>query len=87
MAEMDIQEILKHLPQRYPILMIDRVLQCEPGKRIVIDGVVYDSGEKLLPLLDPSLIERVEVIKGPAAAAIYGERAANGVIVITTKKR
>ena len=35
MAEMDIQEILKHLPQRYPILMIDRVLQCEPGKRIV----------------------------------------------------
>jgi 3-hydroxyacyl-[acyl-carrier-protein] dehydratase len=35
MAEMDIQEILKHLPQRYPILMIDRVLQCEPGKRIL----------------------------------------------------
>ena len=35
MAEMDIQEILKHLPQRYPILMIDRVLQCDPGKRIL----------------------------------------------------
>ena len=35
MTEMDIQEILKHLPQRYPMLMIDRVKTLEPGKRIV----------------------------------------------------
>ena len=35
MAEMDINEILARLPQRYPILMIDRVKECEPGKRIV----------------------------------------------------
>jgi len=35
MAEMDIYEILKHLPQRYPVLMIDRVKELEPGKRIV----------------------------------------------------
>ena len=35
MAEMDINEVLEHLPQRYPILMIDRVRECEPGKRIV----------------------------------------------------
>jgi 3-hydroxyacyl-[acyl-carrier-protein] dehydratase len=35
MAEIDIYEILKHLPQRYPMLMIDRVKECEPGKRIV----------------------------------------------------
>jgi 3-hydroxyacyl-[acyl-carrier-protein] dehydratase len=32
---MDIFEVLKHLPQRYPILMVDRVKECEPGKRIV----------------------------------------------------
>jgi 3-hydroxyacyl-[acyl-carrier-protein] dehydratase len=32
---MDIQQILKHLPHRYPMLMIDRVLVREPGKRIV----------------------------------------------------
>jgi 3-hydroxymyristoyl/3-hydroxydecanoyl-(acyl carrier protein) dehydratase len=32
---MDIQEVLKYLPQRYPVLMIDRVKECEPGKRIV----------------------------------------------------
>ncbi len=35
MAEMDIQEVLAHLPQRYPFLMIDRVKEIEPGKRIV----------------------------------------------------
>jgi 3-hydroxyacyl-[acyl-carrier-protein] dehydratase len=32
---MDIFEVLKHLPQRYPILMVDKVKECEPGKRIV----------------------------------------------------
>jgi len=35
MAEMDINEVLAHLPHRYPMLMIDRVTHCEPGKRIV----------------------------------------------------
>jgi 3-hydroxyacyl-[acyl-carrier-protein] dehydratase len=35
MADMDIHEVLKYLPQRFPILMVDRVLECEPGKRIV----------------------------------------------------
>jgi 3-hydroxyacyl-[acyl-carrier-protein] dehydratase len=35
MAEMDIQAVLKYLPQRYPLLLIDRVKECEPGKRIV----------------------------------------------------
>ena len=35
MAEMDIAAVLDHLPHRYPFLMIDRVRECEPGKRIV----------------------------------------------------
>ena len=35
MAEMDINEVMAHLPQRYPILMIDRVRELEPSKRIV----------------------------------------------------
>ena len=35
MAELDIQQVLKYLPQRYPLLMIDRVKECEPGKRIL----------------------------------------------------
>jgi 3-hydroxyacyl-[acyl-carrier-protein] dehydratase len=32
---MDIREILDHLPHRYPMLLVDRVLECEPGKRIL----------------------------------------------------
>ncbi|SHG35055.1 TonB-linked outer membrane protein, SusC/RagA family [Flavobacterium segetis] len=36
--------------------------------------------------INPDDIERVEVLKGASAAAVWGSRAANGVIVITTKK-
>lgn len=35
MGEMDVQEVLAHLPQRFPFLMVDRVLECEPGRRIL----------------------------------------------------
>jgi len=35
MPEMDIQEILKSLPQRYPMLMVDRVISIEVGKRLI----------------------------------------------------
>ncbi|MBI4190565.1 MAG: 3-hydroxyacyl-ACP dehydratase FabZ [Betaproteobacteria bacterium] len=32
---MDIHQILEYLPHRYPFLLVDRVVSCEPGKRIV----------------------------------------------------
>jgi 3-hydroxyacyl-[acyl-carrier-protein] dehydratase len=32
---MDIREILEYLPHRYPFLLLDRVVSCEPGKNIV----------------------------------------------------
>lgn len=35
MPDMDALQVLEYLPQRYPLLMIDRVLECEPGKRIL----------------------------------------------------
>lgn len=35
MNSMDINQILKHLPHRYPMLLVDRVLECVPGERIV----------------------------------------------------
>ena len=35
MSPMDIHEILEHLPHRYPILLVDRVLDVVPGERIV----------------------------------------------------
>ena len=34
MSSMDIHEVLEYLPHRFPFLLIDRVLSCEPGKRI-----------------------------------------------------
>ena len=36
--------------------------------------------------LNPDEIENVEIVKGPSAAALYGTAAANGVIIITTKR-
>ncbi|MCG8308878.1 MAG: TonB-dependent receptor [Cytophagales bacterium] len=48
---------------------------------VVIDGIQGN-----LTDLDPNTIETVSVLKDAASAAIYGARAANGVILITTKK-
>jgi len=49
----------------------------------VVDGVIVDNG---IGYLDPSIIERMDVLKDAAAASIYGARAANGVILVTTKR-
>lgn len=32
---MEIRDVLEYLPHRYPFLLIDRVLSCEPGRRVV----------------------------------------------------
>ncbi|MFC5410371.1 SusC/RagA family TonB-linked outer membrane protein [Larkinella bovis] len=49
----------------------------------VIDGAFSNSG---LNSLTPNDIESIEVLKDGSAAAIYGSRAANGVVLITTKR-
>lgn len=49
---------------------------------IVVDGFPYDDG---LESLNPGDIKSVEILKDAAASAIYGSRAANGVILVTTK--
>jgi iron complex outermembrane receptor protein len=58
---------------------------------IVIDGLpmsnaVPNGATSILSTIDPNDIESFTVLKDASAAAIYGSRAANGVIVITTKK-
>ena len=53
---------------------------------VYIDGVRMGSGKEALADLDPDEIERIEVIKGGAAAAMFGEEAASGVIQIFLKK-
>ncbi|MFT3949876.1 MAG: TonB-dependent receptor [Agriterribacter sp.] len=50
----------------------------------VIDGVVVDASG--IGYLNQSDIESIEVLKDAASAAIYGTRAATGVILVTTKK-
>jgi len=48
---------------------------------IVVDGLISSMSD-----VNPSDIESVSVLKDAASAAIYGSRAANGVVLITTKK-
>jgi len=62
----------------------------------VVDGVRFNTtpinvgigGTSTTPLnsLTPEEIEDIEIVKGPSAATLYGTDAANGVIVVTTKK-
>ena len=51
---------------------------------IFVDGVELEAGRAALSSLNPDDIDRIEVIKGEAAAELYGERAENGVIKIFT---
>ncbi len=50
----------------------------------VIDGIVVDAGG--IGYINQSDIESIEVLKDATSAAIYGTRAASGVILVTTKK-
>lgn len=72
-------------------------MDVEQGRRFsnplwVVDGVPLNSftspvtGTNLLADINPDMIESVEVLKDASSAAIYGSRAANGVILVTTKK-
>jgi len=53
---------------------------------VIVDGVRAKGGNKVLEQLDPNSIAKIDVLKGASASAEYGSDAANGVIVITTKK-
>lgn len=72
-------------------------LDVEQGRRFsnplwVVDGVPLNSftspvtGTNLLADINPDMIESIQILKDASAASIYGSRAANGVIIVTTKK-
>lgn len=50
---------------------------------LVLDGVIY-YGE--LTDINPNDVDRIDVLKDASSAAVYGAKAANGVIIVTTKK-
>ncbi|HUQ81420.1 MAG TPA: SusC/RagA family TonB-linked outer membrane protein [Gemmatimonadaceae bacterium] len=67
-----------------PLIIIDgvRAISDVSGSTIDIGG----QNPSRLDDLNPEDIEDIEIIKGPAAAALYGTAAANGVVQITTKR-
>lgn len=66
-----------------PLIVVDGI----PTSNEEYSQVAYDSdaSSNILATINPNDIESVTVLKDAAAAALYGSRAANGVVVITTK--
>ena len=52
----------------------------------VVDGVPVGEGGSAIAYLSPNDIESISILKDASSAAIYGSRAANGVVLITTKQ-
>lgn len=72
-----------------PVFVIDgMIIENQPGD----GGVTIDGGSGSPDLgnpvadINPDDIESIEILKGPNAAALYGSRAAQGVVLITTKR-
>jgi TonB-dependent starch-binding outer membrane protein SusC len=63
----------------FPLVIVD-------GVSVFVGSVGGLIGNNPLSDINPTDIESIDVLKDAAAAAIYGSRAANGVIVVTTKK-
>ena len=66
---------------------VEREAEAVPAQPLLyVDGVRVDHGgasrREVLDALDPASIDRVEVLKGPAAVELYGDEASNGVIQI-----
>ena len=66
-----------------PLYIIDGVIVNNNSTDVLASGSVV---QNRLSDINPQDIDRIEIIKGAAAAAIYGSRASNGVVQIFTKK-
>jgi len=77
------------MERRAEELLLARASGMDDAPLIYVDGVringLNDLEGVFLPSLDPDDIDRIEVIKGPAAERLYGEEGANGVIQIFMK--
>jgi TonB-linked SusC/RagA family outer membrane protein len=66
-----------------PLYVIDGIPLSYGGEA---EGEEFATGSNPLASLNPNDIESIDVLKDASAASIYGSRASNGVIIITTKK-
>jgi TonB-linked SusC/RagA family outer membrane protein len=57
-------------------------ISADSGPLVIVDGFPVDEGLGIVNMND---VESIEILKDAASAAIYGSRAANGVIMVTTK--
>lgn len=74
-----------------PLFIVDGIIYDNSSSMVgnsAFDGSMKSASTTSNRVMDinPEDIENMSVLKGPAAAALYGSRAANGVIIITTKK-
>lgn len=58
-------------------------LSADDTPLIVVDGIIYNGSLSNININD---VESVDILKDASAAAVYGSRSANGVLIITTKK-
>jgi TonB-linked SusC/RagA family outer membrane protein len=74
------------LGNNQPLFVVDGMpIDNNDGSRDVVKHGGLDLGNNASDI-NPDDIETIDVLKGPNAAALYGSRAANGVVIITTKK-
>lgn len=68
-----------------PLIIIDGFPVSDPGS---LNVGRYEDGTKdnILASINPNDIESIEVLKDASSTAIYGARAGNGVIIVTTRK-
>ena len=66
-----------------PLYIVDGIIISNSSNQLVDLG---GNAQNRLADLNPNDVERIEIIKGAAAAAIYGSRASNGVVQIFTKR-
>ncbi|MGX5817621.1 SusC/RagA family TonB-linked outer membrane protein [Chitinophaga lutea] len=71
-----------------PLFVVDGITidNADLNTKSTVNGSAGKDVGNMVQDLNPDDIESINVLKGPAAAALYGTRAANGVIVVTTKK-
>lgn len=94
-AQIQIRGATSVLGQGDPLYVVDGVIISNAGNSSGQSAITRASGStgsnqdqvvNRLADINPNDIENIEVLKSAAASAIYGSRATNGVVVITTKK-